>query len=161
MIVELVPRHAPECVEVIGTLPEWFGYPGASEGVAEAAENQKGFVALEDGVVVGFVTTLPIFAETLEITYLAVRADRRRRGLGRRLVAAACGRAVTLGASSVTLLTARPESADAPYAATVAFYRSLGFWRTKDLRNADWGGATSLVMTAPVAQLAAGTAGSA
>src|SRR6202012_4293973 len=98
------------------------------------------------------------FDETLEITYLAVRAEHRGGGIGRRLVAAVCGLASTLDASSVTLLTLGPSSGSQHYAETVAFYRSIGFWRTKEVRNTEWGGAPSLVMTAPLAQLTARTA---
>ena len=158
-IVALAAHHAPACVSVIASLPEWFGYEGALESIGHVAETAEGFVALERDVVIGFVTTSPIFDETLEITYLAVDKRARRGGVGRSLLAAVCEKASGLGASSVSLITLGPSSGSAPYAETVAFYRAMGFWRSKEIRNVEWGGAPSLVMTAPVDVLRRGTLG--
>jgi ribosomal protein S18 acetylase RimI-like enzyme len=153
MIVALAPPHFDGCLDVIRSLPEWFGYEGALDGVARALRSQTGFVALEDSIVAGFVSIEPAFDESLEITYLAVAADRRRRGLGRSLVQAAAGIAKQREVASVCLLTLGPSSNDVHYAETVGFYRAIGFWRSKELSLAAWGGAPTLVMVAPVDRL--------
>jgi hypothetical protein len=62
----------------------------------------------------------------------------------------------SLGAATIVLITLGPSSGSEPYGETVAFYRAIGFWRTKEIHNADWGGAPSLVMNAPIEILEAG-----
>ena len=86
MVVALAPSHVEGCLDVIRSLPDWFGYDGAVEDVARALQTQQGFVALEGAVVAGFVAIEPAYDESLEITYLAVHAGHRRSGLGRALV---------------------------------------------------------------------------
>ena len=153
MIVALEPTHVEGCLDVIRSLPEWFGYEGAVEGVATALESQGGFVALEGSVVAGFVAIAPAFDESLEITYLAVHADHRRGGLGRSLVRAVAEFARGRDIPSVCLVTLGPSAGDPRQEETISFYRAIGFWRTKELYLRTWGGAPTLLMVARVDQL--------
>lgn len=153
VIVELASPHREGCLDVIGSLPEWFGYEGALEGVTSALESQLGFVALEESAVRGFVVFEPAYDESLEITYLAVHADHRREGLGRSLVRSVAEHARQRDVASVCLLTLGPSSESTHYAETVRFYQAIGFWRSKELYLGSWGGAPTLVMVAPVDQL--------
>lgn len=151
MIALLDATHSADCVEVVRTLPEWFGYPGALTDVKDATSSQSGFVAVdEDMTVQGFVTVQSSFVETLEITYLAVRADQRRHGHGRALVRAVRDLAVARGAESICLLTLGPTAGSVHYAQSVAFYKTIGFWQTKEVYLTAWGGAPTLVMVADV-----------
>jgi ribosomal protein S18 acetylase RimI-like enzyme len=153
MIVALEPAHSEGCLDVIRSLPEWFGYQGAVEAVATALASQRGFVALEGSVVAGFVAINPVFDESMEITYLAVHADHRRSGLGRLLVHAVAEFARERDISSVCLLTLGPSSGSTHQTETIGFYRAIGFWRTKELYLRTWGGAPTLLMVAPADQL--------
>lgn len=147
-------RDAPSCIEVVASLPQWFGYPGALDDVGNAVQTQRGFVATDDGRVVAFVTTLGNFAESLEISYLAVHAQHRRCGLGRRLVREVAILCDLQGIEFISLLTLGPSAGNPHYEETVAFYRALGFARMKEIHLVEWGGASSLVMVAPVRHLA-------
>jgi ribosomal protein S18 acetylase RimI-like enzyme len=153
MIVDLASSQFTSCLDVIRSLPEWYGYEGALEDVTKALETQRGFVALEGDVVAGFVAMKPCYEETLEITYLAVHADHRRSGLGKSLVGAVADFARQRDFSSVCLLTLGPSSGSTYYAETVRFYEAIGFWRTKELYLSSWGGAPTLVMVAPLDRL--------
>ena len=144
---------APDCVEVVRSLPEWFSYPGALEDVETASRTQEGYCARLDGRVVGFVTTRPSFGESLEITYLAVQAAFRHQGIGSELVRAVAGLCTERSIDSICLLTLGPTAGSPFYQETVAFYRALGFWRIREVQNVEWGGAYSLVMAAPARQL--------
>ena len=144
---------ASDCVDTIRSLPEWFGYPGALDDVVDAVRNQEGFVARCDGRVVGFITIRPSFAECLEITYLAVQATFRHKGIGRELILAVGGLCSERGIDSICLLTLGPTAGSGFYQETVEFYRAMGFWRVSELPNVEWGGAHSLVMVAPTARL--------
>jgi len=146
-------RDASSCVEVVASLPEWFGYPGALEDVDNAVQTQRGFVATDDGLVVAFVTTLGNFAESLEISYLAVHAQHRRSGLGRRLVREVATLCELQDVEFISLLTLGTSAGNLHYEETVAFYRALGFARIKEIHLVEWGGAPSLVMVAPVLHL--------
>ena len=151
MITPLYAKHSAECVEVVRTLPEWFGYPGALRDIKDATSSQPGFVAVDAlGATHGFVTVQSNFEETLEITYLAVRADQRRSGHGRALVHAVRDLAIERGAESLCLLTLGPTAESEYYEQTVAFYKAIGFWQTKELYLTAWGGAPTLVMVANV-----------
>lgn len=149
----LYEGDAHACVSIVQSLPEWFGYPSAIEDVAAASRTQEGFVAVEGADVIAFVTTRPSFDESLEITYLAVEARHRRGGAGRALVRQVAELGRSRGYASVNLLTLGPSSGSSHYAQTVAFYRALGFWRVKEVQLSSWGGASALVMVAPVATL--------
>jgi ribosomal protein S18 acetylase RimI-like enzyme len=141
------------CLEVIRSLPEWFSYPGAIESITDALGRQSGYVAQAGEMIAGFVLLDPIFEETLEITYLAVHASQRRSGFGRRLVAAAASHAERIGASQICLLTLGPSAGSPFYEESVAFYRSIGFDRTKEVELSSWSGAPALVMSSPVSRL--------
>ncbi len=158
----LTESDAAACVEVARSIPAWFSYPGALEIIGESASTQRGFVAVEHDEVCGFVTLRPAlpdypqFSETVEITYLAVAGDRRRSGIGQQLLRAAARLGLAQGARALCLLTLGPSSQSPDYAETVAFYRSQGLWCTKELRISEWGGATALVMSAPIEVLTGG-----
>jgi aminoglycoside 3-N-acetyltransferase I len=84
-----------------------------------------GIVALEDGEVVGGLTahTLPMtISETPEIFIydVAVRSDRQRQGVGRRLMTALRERALAVGAGTIVV------PADEEDAGAIEFYRSMG-----------------------------------
>jgi ribosomal protein S18 acetylase RimI-like enzyme len=94
------------------------------------------------------ITVLPLFEETVEVTYLAVHADYRNRGLGSELLRAARDDARDQGAWCLALLTLGPSAASSAYEETVLFYRSRGFWRVKEMPLTAWNGAPALLMLA-------------
>ena len=151
--VMLAPEHWSGCLAVAESLPEWFGYPDALEGIARALETDSGFVVASDGEVAAFVTFAPRFEETIEITYLAVHRDHRRGGHGRMLVRAVRDAAAASGASRLCLVTLGPSADNRHYDETVAFYRAIGFDRVRELYLTDWGGAPTLVMSARLSDL--------
>jgi GNAT superfamily N-acetyltransferase len=97
--------------EVLLAHPEVLVWPG------EAIAGGRVRVAVADGRVVGFATTLPIEAG-LELEDLFVEPDRMRGGVGRRLVADVLGIARAEGVEHVWV-TANPHA--------MAFYAAVGF----------------------------------
>src|SRR6185295_8080362 len=79
---------ASACDAIIASLPEWFGLEEGIRECAEAVRSQPGLVAELDGSVVGFLTTARPYPTTPEISWLAVHARDRRRGIGRALIMA-------------------------------------------------------------------------
>ncbi|MDQ4069485.1 MAG: GNAT family N-acetyltransferase, partial [Actinomycetota bacterium] len=79
----------PACDAVIATLPYFFGQAAGIAECATAVRSEPGLVAVHgSGTVGGFMTYRFQRPGSAEITWMAVRQDLRRRGIGRRLVAA-------------------------------------------------------------------------
>jgi ribosomal protein S18 acetylase RimI-like enzyme len=107
-IEPLTAEHAAACDAVIASLPYHFGDPDGIRDCAHAVRTQRGWVALLEGAVAGFLTLLFHNEESAEITWMAVHTDHRRHGIGRALIDAACA-----GASSPTRTTATTMRAHA------------------------------------------------
>jgi GNAT superfamily N-acetyltransferase len=82
----LAVGDAPMCDQIILSLPRHFGYETGREACAQAVRTSEGWVATLDGRVIGFLTVQPQNATTVEITWMAVHAERRGQGIGRRLI---------------------------------------------------------------------------
>src|SRR5947199_9745543 len=133
-IIEVRPlavADAEACDGVILSLPHHFGDEGGRRECARAVRAGEGLVAVVGGRVVGFLTVQRHFADSAEITWMAVHAARRGRGIGRALIDRLCrelraeGRRLLL---VMTLAASRDEGDVADgYGRTRAFYRALGF----------------------------------
>jgi GNAT superfamily N-acetyltransferase len=78
--------HSEGCDAIVRGLAGWFGVAAGVERCARAVRTQAGFVAVDGDEVVGFVTVEPLPLHDWEITWMAVRADRRGGGIGTELV---------------------------------------------------------------------------
>jgi GNAT superfamily N-acetyltransferase len=99
---------------------------------------------------VGFVATARTFPQCLEITWLAVHADRRRAGIGRRLVEQVAAEARGHGIALLCTLTLGP-SADEPgvddgYEGTRLFWQRVGFIPVKELGLTTWNNEYALLL---------------
>ena len=128
-VLELEPAiHAEACDAIVRGLPDWFGMP---EGIAECAtavRSSHGFVATDARGVAGFLTDERRSASVWEITWMAVRADRRGGGVGSRLVEALTG--WLPGDAQMLIVKTLSDREGEPgleYAATRAFYLARGF----------------------------------
>lgn len=134
VIRSLDRSDAEVCDSIIAGLPEWFGVQDGIEQCAAAVRSQRGVVSLdEDGVVAGFLTFAVTSPTAAEITWMAVRADARRRGHGRALVEAILDDVCADGARFLLVKTLSAREPDPHYAQTRAFYRALGFEPLTDL----------------------------
>ncbi len=126
----LEPGDAPACDAIVASLPYHFGDEHGRELCAAAVREQAGLVATGAGAPVAFVTWRPWYAAAAEITWMAVHARERRRGIGRMLVdafLAGLGPGVRY-AVVTTLSEATPEpGAQDGYAGTRTFWRRCGF----------------------------------
>ena len=130
MIRDLDPdRDADACDAIVAGLPAWFGNTDGIAACAVAVRSHRGLVAIEDDRVSGFVTVEPVASAAWEISWIAVRADRRDRGVGRELVDAAIALALPSGTRSLYVKTLSDRDGDPgpEYRATRAFYLAAGF----------------------------------
>ncbi len=145
-------RDAEACDAIVRTLPYHFGQQEGRRECAAAVRSSPGLVADEEGEVVAFLTWEPRFEYVVEITWLAVRADRRRGGLGRALIERLATEASVLGRPLLIALTVSPsdgpdEVADG-YQGTRAFYAATGFELVRDLPGL-WDADTPVLLVRP------------
>jgi GNAT superfamily N-acetyltransferase len=108
----LLAGHAPESVLAETT---------SQEDLRDAQRRGHLWVALADGVPVGFAHVEVLEPAAAHLEEIDVHPDHGRRGLGARLVMAVCAWAASEGYRSVTLTTFR----DVPW--NMPFYARLGF----------------------------------
>jgi len=152
-IRQLAASDAEACDAIVATLPYHFGDEEGRRECAGAVRSQRGLVAQEGGDVVGFVTIEPRFDECVEITWMAVRADRRRMGVGRALLDRVASDSREEGREFLLVLTVSPsDGADEipdGYQATRAFYEANGFILTRDFPGY-WESDTPVLMVRPL-----------
>ena len=153
-IRSLRPEDASACDGIIAGLPYHFALEQGRRDCAAAVRRDAGLVAIEDAAVVGFLTYLYRFDEAAEITWMAVRADRRRRGIGHALIDRLSEQLAAEGRRVLLVLTVSPSDPGAEpddgYQSTRAFYRSTGFVLGRDLPG-EWDSDTAVLMVRALA----------
>jgi ribosomal protein S18 acetylase RimI-like enzyme len=150
----LVAADAPACDAIIASLPYFFGDPQGVRECAEAVRTQRGIVAVSGGAVAGFIT-IAEFGKSAEVTWLAVHASQRRRGIGRMLVERAVEQLRATGTRLLFVLTLGPSISEPPevtdnYAGTRAFYERLGFVSLREFALKTWNDPAALILARPL-----------
>ena len=123
---------------ILRALPDWFGIEQAIVDYARVADELPTFVAERGGAAVGFLTLKPTSTHALEVHVMAVLPGEHRRGAGRALVERAAAYARAEGFTLLHVKTLAPSDPDLSYAATRAFYESVGFLPLEELPQV-WG----------------------
>jgi N-acetylglutamate synthase-like GNAT family acetyltransferase len=136
LIRRLAQVDAEACDAIVATLPYHFGHDQGRRDCAAAVRVQAGLAAERDGQVVGFLTVEPRFDDCAEITRMGVRADQRRRGVGRILLDRLAADTSAAGWRFLLVLTVSlsdgPDEIPDGYQATRAFYQAHGFVLARD-----------------------------
>jgi XTP/dITP diphosphohydrolase len=142
---------SPICESILRALPDWFGIEAALMQFAQEAADLPMLVAVEDGAPIGFITLRQHSACAWEIHAIGVRAERHRRGIGRRLLAE--GERLLRGrAAEFLAVKTLSESAESgPYERTRAFYLAMGFRPLMELPTLWSAENPCLVMIKPLA----------
>ena len=127
-------RDAVACDAIIAGLPEWFGDEHGIRECADAVRSRSGLVAVEDpDVVAGFLTWEPRDEHAAEITWMAVRADARKHGVGGSLLGGLVDLLRAEGIDRLDVKTLSSRDPYPPYAETRAFYHANGFVEVEEL----------------------------
>jgi len=150
----LDPEDADACDRIIVGLPYHFANEQGRRDCAAAVRRDPGLVAIDGAEVMGFLTYVHRFDEAAEITWMAVRADLRRRGIGHALIDRLAEQLAAEGGRVLLVLTVSPSDPGVEpedgYQSTRAFYRSAGFVLGRDLRG-EWDGDTAVLMVRALA----------
>jgi ribosomal protein S18 acetylase RimI-like enzyme len=146
---------AAGCDAVVRSLPYFFGDEDGICQCVEAVRAERGWVASDRQRIVGFVTTARLFPQCLEITWLAVHADRRGKGIGRTLVEQVAEAAAADDVALLCALTLGPSvderGVEDSYEGTRRFWRRVGFLPVKELSLATWSNEYALVLVRTLA----------
>lgn len=127
--IRAVTEHKARIVqEILNDLPKWFGIPASIAAYAQEAEVLPMFAcSAPDGTTIGFLSLKPTSEFAVEIHLMGVKESWHRIGIGRALITAAKVHAASQDARFLTLKTIAACRSDENYAATRAFYKSVGF----------------------------------
>jgi GNAT superfamily N-acetyltransferase len=125
-IREMIQNDYAGVLEVVESLPEWFDDTSRSHSIPIDIQHQDGFVAVQEGKVVGFVT-LYVAEGRLQIGWLGVAKDSRGKGIGKALLRRVEERALELGLAEVATYTLGDSVDYPPYELTRKFYFNNGF----------------------------------
>lgn len=134
--------HAEGCDVVVASLPYHFGDPDGRRECQRAVRHSRGLVALDGDDVVGFATVELRGPACAELTWLAVKDDCRRSGIGTALVERLADELSRDGIRLLSVMTladsADEERSSDSYAETRRFYTSRGFIRVCELEPVGW-----------------------
>ena len=126
----LTPEDAAACDAIVASLPYHFGDEDGRAMCAHVVRESAGLVADAGGEVVGFLTWRRWYGSSVEVSWMAVHATRRRQGIGGRLIEELAGSVASearfLVVTTLSEATPEPDEPDS-YAGTRAFYQSHGF----------------------------------
>jgi GNAT superfamily N-acetyltransferase len=111
-------------------LPDFFGHEGGLAQYRKDVRSQEGWAAEDDGAVVGFATWASRTDATAEITWMAVRRDRRHSGVGTAIIEAAVNDLRARGfklALAMTSAGPKDKAIEDTYVPTRQFWTSRGF----------------------------------
>ena len=114
------------CMAIARSLDNHFTHQ-AIERMPGDLVSHRLLVAREGGTITGFIAIADGMDGVAEITWMAVRPDRQRRGLGTALVHHAERELVSEGFRALIVRTLAPTVDYEPYEATRSFYRAMGF----------------------------------
>lgn len=131
------------CRSLLSELPEWFGHPNANEDYVACAEKHSGVVASIAGEPVGLMTVIRHSQHSAEVYLMAVRRQHHRKGIGSVMLKSAEVQLVGAGVEFLQVKTlgqrnTDPQTGDAGYARTRAFYVACGF-RVLEEHKTLWG----------------------
>ncbi len=112
--------------EILESLTDWFEVEESREKYIADSAGQPFWASVDEGINEGFLCLKETGKETMELAVMGVRKECHRKGIGRRLFAAAKDYAARKGYEFIQVKTVRSGVYE-DYDITNEFYKSLGF----------------------------------
>ena len=112
--------------EILEALTDWFEVEESREQYIAESAGQPFWAFVDEGIAGGFLCLKETGKETMELAVMGVRRECHRKGIGRRLFAAAKDYAARKGYEFIQVKTVRSGVYE-DYDITNEFYKSLGF----------------------------------
>ncbi len=125
---QALPDDREAILEIANALhPEWFTELGI-EDIAKDLQIEQALVAVDDERVVGFVIyCVAKDGKTAELSWIAVRPELHRRGIGRAMIEVLQAILTEQGILALEVSTVAPTIEREPYARTLNFYSAMDF----------------------------------
>jgi GNAT superfamily N-acetyltransferase len=120
------PRDSEAVEGIVESLGDWFDERARTRSIPTDLRHQDAHVALLAETVAGFMT-LFVSQGRLNIGWIGVHRDLRRRGVGSALIESAAATALDSGIGVIATTTLGGGIEYEPYESTRAFYRRQGF----------------------------------
>lgn len=114
------------CRDILRDLPDWFGIEESIDEYARRCRSLSMWADLENGAALGFIALRETSPHAAEVYVMGVRKGLHRRGIGRKLFAAAYEFARDSGCEFLHVKTVRAGMYP-DYDRTNAFYKGVGF----------------------------------
>jgi ribosomal protein S18 acetylase RimI-like enzyme len=144
-LIPFGPEHSAACARILEELPDWFGIEPARREYIAGLPDCETTVAMAGDEAVGFLALRQHSEYSAEIWVMAVAHEAHRQGVGRALVGQAEAGLRARGTEYLEVKTLGPSRPDPYYAATRAFYASMGF-RPLEETTAFWGEANPCLL---------------
>ncbi|MDI6806761.1 MAG: GNAT family N-acetyltransferase [Candidatus Aenigmarchaeota archaeon] len=106
--------------------PTWFDKTAINESMPVDLKIHKGYIAEEDGKIVGFITYTSDKGK-IEISWIGIDPNYQRRGIGSKLLKRLESGLRQIGVKELRVKTVAESTIYKPYDQTRAFYRKMGF----------------------------------
>lgn len=126
-IEPLSAEHVASCVAVMRQLPAWFGIEQAIQNYAKDLASCDGFLATQDGAVLGFVGLKRYGSHAIELNVIGVLPQHRRNGIGSRLLRTVENEARESGVRFLHTKTLSASKPNEAYEQSREFWRAAGF----------------------------------
>lgn len=136
---------ASDCEPILRGLPSWFGVESSVQEYVRAIDALPTFIARQDEQVIGFLSVKQQNPHAAELYVLGVRYDLHRRGIGRRLMAAAEGWMRSTGIEYAYVKTLGPSRGYEPCERTRMFYLGVGYRPLEEFKRM-WADDPCLIM---------------
>ncbi len=135
LIKQLAPDLAEKAfLEILETLPEYFGLPEANAIYAKGLKEKNCFGYEKDGKIVGLLALEFPYPNNANIYWMGVTKSHHRQNIGSSLVSFAAAYAQSRGAETITVETVSPSEKNEDYLKTYCFYEAQGFQPLFDLK---------------------------
>lgn len=122
------------CKQITEKLPDYFGLPEVNEHYVQGVKTRINLAAKMNDQYVGLISLEFPYSQNTNIYWMAILPGYQARGIGKKLIEAACKLAKAKQAKTLTVETLSPKNSDENYLKTYNFYLKNSFSPLFDLK---------------------------